>query len=358
MAAASRLSTSRNLTPLSRASWRPLFVSAAAAASLYVVAAAFEAGLIRLLQPSELELAWISDLVLAVASGVAVFLWLNLRAARTELDRREREKLSVDTQLAVAADIQRRLLPELPTGTRALTWAAALRPAGVIGGDFYDVIERGPNHWVVMVADVSGKGIPAAMALGSLRATFRALSNEAGGPGALLTMMSGSLHDQWRGAPYVTAVVLDVDLEAGSVTYSNAGHPTGLLAGPAGVTRLDSVGPPAGLLPGVRYAERATSLQAGDTCLLVTDGITEALGGDSSEALQHLLARPELRTESAQAICSRVMNLALAASGPVDVTDWHDDRTVLVFVVGADAGTRGQIGASPRPDDQPRAGAA
>jgi serine phosphatase RsbU (regulator of sigma subunit) len=161
-------------------------------------------------------------------------------------------------------------------------------------------------------------------------------------------MMSGSLHDQWGGAPYVTAVVLDVDLEAGAVTYSNAGHPTGLIAGPAGVTRLDSVGPPAGLLPSASYPERVANLRAGDTCILVTDGITDALESDTSLALGPLLRRLELRPEPAQTVCDRVMSLAVEASGPLGVEEWQDDRTVFVFVVGEDPDGTGMPGVGPQ----------
>jgi serine phosphatase RsbU (regulator of sigma subunit) len=314
-------------------SWRPFLVSAGAAFGLYVAAGTVEAGLIRVLQPSELELAWVSDVVLAAASGVAVFLWLHLRATSAELAARQREKLVVDTQLAIAADIQRRLLPELPAGTADISWAAALRPAGVIGGDFYDVVSRGPGRWFVLVADVSGKGIPAAMALGSLRATFRALSTDVAGPGTLLGQMSDALYDQWGGSPYLTAIIVEVDLDANRLTYSNAGHPDGLLAGRAGLRRLESLGPPAGLLPGIQYPEVTLAVEETETCVLVTDGVTEALGSGEGSVLASLIGQPGTRLAPPQAACDEIMGHALQSNGPAGVDEWHDDRTVLVFAL-------------------------
>jgi serine phosphatase RsbU (regulator of sigma subunit) len=83
---------------------------------------------------------------------------------RRSLEERERTQLVVDTQLSVAADIQRQLLPALPPNEHGFEWAAELRSAGTIGGDFYDFMPFDSNHLVVLVADVSGKGIPAAVA--------------------------------------------------------------------------------------------------------------------------------------------------------------------------------------------------
>jgi serine phosphatase RsbU (regulator of sigma subunit) len=195
------------------------------------------------------------------------------------------------------------------------------------------------------------------MALGSLRATFRALSTDAHGPGPLLTLMSDTLHDQWGGAPYVTAIVLEIDLEARCARYANAGHPAGLLAGRHGVRQLDSAGPPAGLLPSAWYAERTLPLEPGETCVLVTDGITEALGNDTA-AIASLVERAGKQPVPPQVTCDRVMALALAAGGPAGVEDWEDDRTVVVFTLGLEQQLSEPINAGPRPTSDHRPDAA
>src|SRR5688572_7583576 len=90
---------------------RVLFESFMAAVCAYILSAAFEAVVIRSIGPTEWELAWVSDVALAAAFGTAVYLWRHLLTIRRELEERERSQLVVDTQLSIAADIQRQLLP-------------------------------------------------------------------------------------------------------------------------------------------------------------------------------------------------------------------------------------------------------
>ena len=306
---------------------RALAEGMAAALGGYVVAAALEAAIIGWLQPTEWELAWISDLALATAFGVAVYLWRHLLATRTELAARERAAIVLQTELSLAADIQRRLLPQVPPSSNGCEWAAALRPAGQVGGDFYDFVETGPGVWSVLVADVSGKGIPAAMALGSLRSTFRALSRQRLGPAELVTQLSQTFLQDWQGTPYLTCLVARFDLPARTLVYTNAGHPPGFLFGDRRRHRLDRGGPPAGLLPDAAYEEAWMRIERGDTCVLVSDGVTEA--GVSLDRL----AVPALAAASASDICARVMAAAQPGRGPSVPLDWDDDRSVVVVAV-------------------------
>ena len=144
---------------------RALVEGVTAALIVYVIAGGSEEALIRILRPTEGELTWISDVVTAAAFGVAVYLWRYLRATRLELSERERDELVLQTQLTLAASMQRRLLPAAPPPDHGFEWAAVQIPAGRIGGDFYDFVEQSPGVWMVLTADVSGKGVPAAMAL-------------------------------------------------------------------------------------------------------------------------------------------------------------------------------------------------
>ena len=307
---------------------RALAEGMAAALGGYLLAAALEAAVIGWLQPTEWELAWISDLALATAFGVAVYLWRHLLATRIELAERERAAIVLQTELSLAADIQRRLLPQVPPSSNGCEWAADLRPAGQVGGDFYDFVETLPGVWTVLVADVSGKGIPAAMALGSLRSTFRALSRQRLGPSELVTQLSQSFLQDWQGTPYLTCLVARFDLPARTLVYTNAGHPPGLLFRDGGVQRLDRGGPPAGLLADAGYEEACLRIDRGDTCVLVSDGITEA-----GVSLESRLADAELGHAPAADICARVMAAALAGGGPSALLNWDDDRSVVVVAV-------------------------
>ena len=304
--------------------------SGAVAVAAYAVAVTLETAIIRWLQPTELELASVSDLGLAVAFGSAVYLWRRLLTTRRDLAQRERTELVLQTQLSTAAEIQRRLLPALPARDRGLDCAAAMESAGKIGGDFYDFVESAPNVWTVLVADVSGKGIPAAMALGSLRSTFRTLAHQRLTPSQIVTQLSAAFFDEWNGTPYVTCIVARFNACAGSVTYSNAGHPRGLLLQSSGARSLAVGGPPAGLFPIIGFEEEVLPMTIGDSCVLVTDGVTEALEGMPS--LDEYLASG-WRRHRATDICADVMARALQGHGPAGDFEWDDDRTVVVVTM-------------------------
>ena len=199
---------------------RALAESATAALCAYVVAVIIEAGVITWVQPTEWDLAWLSDLVLMFTLGAAVYVWRHLFGVGQALAQRERVEIELQTQLSLAAEIQQRLLPPLPAATNGFEWAAALRPAAKIGGDLYDFLETVPGTWVVLIADVWGKGIPAAMALGSLRSTFRALAGQQLAPAQILTHLSAAFQKDWQGMPYVTCIVAAFNLHAHTVVYS------------------------------------------------------------------------------------------------------------------------------------------
>jgi sigma-B regulation protein RsbU (phosphoserine phosphatase) len=294
----------------------------------FIAALIFERGLIRLLGLDLRELEWISDVVLAVAFGVATFLWLHLRRARTALTRLERARVVLDTELQIAADIQRTLLPPVPPTRDGWRFAARLEQAGHIGGDFYDFVDRG-RSLLVLLADVSGKGIPAALVMASARTLFRQLARETERPDELLTRLGRALWEEHGGTPYLTGFLGRLDLDAHSLSWVNAGHPAALVVTGAGHRALAATGPPAGLLPDARYEAQQVSISAGDTLVVVTDGVTEALeaGGRVEERLAWTIA--QRRPRGPQAVCDRVMRLAQSGRGPVGAGEWADDRTVV-----------------------------
>jgi sigma-B regulation protein RsbU (phosphoserine phosphatase) len=312
---------------------RALAWSAAAAAGAYLLAGLVEATLIRALQPNEWELAWVSDAVLAAALGIAVYLWRHLLTTRRELEERERAELTLQLQLSVAAEIQKGLLPAVPVAGHGFEWAAALKSAGKIGGDFYDFVEIAPTLRIMLVADVSGKGIPAAMALGSLRSAFRALARPNADPARIVAQLSAVLYEEWLGSLYVTCLVAAFDLAARAVTYTNAGHPPGIVAGRDGVRHLNHGGPPAGLMPDAQYDQERVSLSIGDVCLFVSDGVTEALEGEAPLERDLVASTARQGPASAAVVCHALMARAVQGHGPRGVQGWDDDRTVVVVRV-------------------------
>jgi serine phosphatase RsbU (regulator of sigma subunit) len=317
-------------------------IATVSAVLVYFLATGTEILVIERLRPTEIELTWISDAVLAAAFGLAVFLWLHLKWTRMTLSRLEREHIVLNTQLSLAAHIQRGLLPPVPPDDESLKWAARLVQAGRIGGDLYDFVRAARGSWLVLVGDVSGKGVPAALVLASIRTMFRMMTTETSDPAELVARISNRLYDDHGGAPYLTCVIVRIDLESRALTYVNAGHPAGIVLDGAGQGRdpllLASCGPPAGLFPDQKY--RATSLQVpkGAVAILVTDGITEAFdvlglaGTDPVAALLAQVPRPLLPAGICDALIERTA--AALSSG-----EWQDDRTVVAFALNTGANT-------------------
>jgi sigma-B regulation protein RsbU (phosphoserine phosphatase) len=312
---------------------RALALAAAAAVTFYAVAGLSEAVLVRVLKPTESELDWISDAVLSIALGVAMYLWLRLRATRRALTERERAQVVIQAQLSMAEAMQRRLLPPVPAPVNGFEWAAMLTPAGKIGGDFFDFLEPAPGVCLMLIADVSGKGISAAMALTLLRAAFRNIAHDTRSPAELASRMSAAFDEEWHGSPYVTGVIARIDAASRRLTYTNAGHPPGIVIRDGGDRSLGEGGPPLGLVKGAQYPEESVDLEAGDICAFVTDGITESF--DESQRPWRTVARDAVRTGvvSAETICKTIMARAQAGHGPDGVHDWTDDRTVIVLAV-------------------------
>jgi len=313
-------------------------IATAAAILVYILATGVEIVLIRWLQPTQVELAWISDAILSVALGLAVFLWLHLKWMRMTLSSLERAHIVLEAQLSLAAEIQRGLLPPVPIDEAGVHWAARLVQAGRIGGDVYDFVRLPDRTWLVLVGDVSGKGVPAALLLASIHTMFRMLTAEVVDPGALAERISQRLYEDHRGRPYLTCIILRIDLERREIAYVNAGHPAGIVVNPLDEERdrvlLASCGPPAGLFAGQTYRSVSLRVPNRAVAILVTDGITEAfdiLGLTVADPIATLLAqlpRPLAPRRLCDALIERTAN-ALASG------DWQDDRTVVAVAFGS-----------------------
>ena len=313
-------------------------IATVSAIIVYFLAAGTEILLIERLRPTELELTWISDGILALAFGSALFLWLNLKWTRLTLSHLEREHIVLETQLSLAADIQRGLLPPVPSDAEGVRWAARLEQAGRIGGDLYDFVRPDARSWLVLVGDVSGKGIPAALVLASIRTMFRMMTSDTNDPAQLVERISQRLYEDHGGMPYFTCVIVKINLDTHELAYVNAGHPSGLVLDGSDQKRtpllLESCGPPAGMFPGQKYQTTSLSLPRGAMSILVTDGITEAfdvLGVSETNPIVSLVAQTP-RPLAPTRICDVLIERTAAA---LTSGDWQDDRTVVAFAVDA-----------------------
>jgi serine phosphatase RsbU (regulator of sigma subunit) len=299
-----------------------------------VVANTIEFLFLHFISPNANDVIEISDLLLASAAGFMAYLWLDLKRAREFVHRLERDKVIVTTQLATAAEIQRRLLPSPPPSSGAIATAVRFEPAWQIGGDFYDFIRVGRHTMLIVIGDISGKGIPAAMLLAFARTVLRMGAAQTTDPAELLELLSKALYEDTHGSPYATCLVVRVDQPLGTLTYANAGHPPGLIVGASDDRLLDGGGLPAGLFPNVDYISRTLPFAKGDVAVLVTDGVTEAdRQARPIAALLSDLVRRMPSSHTPATVCEAILDQARQGEGPGGIEEWEDDRTVVVFEV-------------------------
>src|SRR5262249_7897896 len=194
----------------------------------------------------------------------------------------------------LAADIQRRILPrgapEVP-GYELLGWN---RPARQIGGDYYDLFRSEDGRIGLVVGDVSGKGMPAALMVSTLHSALHLLLDQAGFGPDLFERLNRHVLESSAANKFITLMLAELDPATGRLDYLNAGHNPALLLRhgqePA-LVELGSTGLPIGVLPGSRFQARSVTLEPGDLLCLYSDGITEAESpGDEEFGTGRLLA--------------------------------------------------------------------
>jgi sigma-B regulation protein RsbU (phosphoserine phosphatase) len=299
-----------------------------------VTAQGFELFVNRVLRPNATEITWIGDAVLAGGFAVATWLWVRLRETQIALTDLERQQIVTETQLTIAARVQTSLLPALPAPSAGISWYAAVEPAGKVGGDYYDFLPLPDGRMCVVLGDVSGKGIAAAVFLANVRATLRALARDATHPRTLLSNLSSALLADSASGLYLTCIVAIVDPGNRSMVYVNAGHPAGVLWSPRGVRGLRVGGPPAGLLRDASFEEEQLAFVDDDLVVFVSDGITEALDASGDQGVEAVAAQiGGSHRPTPQAVCERLLWAARRGAGPSGVEGWTDDRTAVAFGV-------------------------
>ena len=210
--------------------------------------------------------------------GMLLFILCLGQAVVRSAIRNQANLLSVQRELETARHIQSSLLPQRMPSVAGVDLAVRYIPMTAVAGDFYDVVQVGPSAVGVLVADVSGHGIPAALVASMVKVAFQAQAERASDPAAVLSAMNEVLCRHVEHA-YVTAVYAVIDTARRSITVTTAGHPPPLLQRRGGSTeRIDNApGMILGFLPGAEYTNTCIEgLADGDRLLLYTDGVSEA----------------------------------------------------------------------------------
>jgi sigma-B regulation protein RsbU (phosphoserine phosphatase) len=256
----------------------------------------------------------------------------------TERKRMERSLQEREAQLLAARRIQERLLPQRPPQVRPFEIAGTSRPADFVGGDYFDYFPLPDGSVGIVIADVTGHGLPAALLASSIRTLLRSLANHHREITEIFALANSVLLDETEEDLFVTALLGRLDCQTRSFAYASAGHPTAYLLDAAGEVKacLESTGPPLAVLGQVDFPIGGRfTLQPGDVLLLVTDGVVEARSTDGEPfGTQRMLEVVRRRRHSAAG--EIVAALSEEVCTFVQPGQLADDVTAVVIKAGSD----------------------
>jgi serine phosphatase RsbU (regulator of sigma subunit)/putative methionine-R-sulfoxide reductase with GAF domain len=266
------------------------------------------------------------EIVTSIAQQVA----LSVQSERLQREMVARERL--EHEIHLARQIQRTFLPErlpeFPAWDLAATWMTARE----VGGDFYDLIELPGGRLGMLIADVSDKGIPAALFMALTRTLVRAVVFETPSPAEVMRRVNALIIPDNQQGMFVTAVYGVLSLQSGEFAFANAGHnpPAWLRRRSGEVETLRRTGPALGIIQDLEMEERTISIGPGDLLLLYTDGLTEAFspGGEvfGEDRLLEILRSRE--HASAREALETLEESVRRFSGPISLAD---DLTMLAI---------------------------
>lgn len=272
------------------------------------------------------------DLGFVEPVGMVFLLGTFLYVSASRSLRQETNLIAIRNELEIARQIQSGLLPRLDNAIAGVEIHARYSPAGSVAGDFYDVLSDGEGVGV-LIADVSGHGVPAALSASMLKVALKAEAEQMEEPAKVLTGLNktlcGTLRDQ-----FITAAYVFVDTGRHELRYAGAGHPPLLLWCSASkrVKCVEENGLFLGPFSGAEYSALTLPFEPGDRCLLYTDGLVEAenrKGEDFGAArLSDFLARNA--RVAADSACSALLDEVTAWCGG-DLENQQDDITFVVF---------------------------
>ena len=242
------------------------------------------------------------------------------------------EKERIEKEIEIAGAIQRRLLPkELPT-LSAYEIDAMARPSKMVGGDYYDIIKLPGDRYAFIVADVSGKGVPAALLVSTLHASLHAYIEGALNLAELAGKLNLVVYNNTEPERFITVFLGMLDVPQGTFSYVNAGHNFPFIFKPLQklVIPLTSGGLPLGMFDFAEFQQETVTLEQKDTMVLYTDGVTEAMDKSFKEYGEDRLLRTIERTGDKPA---SILKDAIVSDVDkfVDGEPQSDDLTVMVL---------------------------
>ena len=249
-----------------------------------------------------------------------------IETARLHKDAIEKER--IERELEVAAAIQRQILPrDLPV-VAGLEIAAKNVPTRQVGGDYFDFFPLSGGRLAFLVADVSGKGVPAALLVSTVHAAVHLQIDDARTVAELIGRIDRHLQKYAATRKFLTCFFGLLEPDSGTLRYVSAGHNPALLRRASGaVEQIKATGVPIGMFPNASWREETVAMERGDLLCVYSDGITEALDAADEEFGLDRLSRL-MSADPTGAICQRVFDAVAAFAGDVPQ---YDDQTLLLL---------------------------
>jgi serine phosphatase RsbU (regulator of sigma subunit) len=253
-----------------------------------------------------------------------------IEAQRRVMAEKQETERRVAQELEIAKQVQARLFPQKLPSLRTLDYAGVCLQARPVGGDYYDFLDLGHDRLGLVIGDISGKGIAAALLMANLQANLRSQCATAlDQPQRFLQSVNQLFYENTADSVYATLFFAEYDDRAGWLRYTNCGHLSGLLFRSDGtLERLESTSTVLGLFEEWEYSLGERQLRSGDTLALYTDGVTEAWNDAGEEFGEHRLIEVLRRSPdlSSQALVASVVDEVRHFSAH----EQHDDITLIV----------------------------
>jgi sigma-B regulation protein RsbU (phosphoserine phosphatase) len=271
-----------------------------------------------------------------IALGFSSFLIVGFLVTRIARQREglaaevRRQRDEYENDLTLASQVQRQVLSKPPL-MPGIELAAAMQPARLLGGDYYDFFHVSDEIVDVVIADVSGKGAAASLLMPSLAVALRLRAGELSGPAAILKDLDGVLQQVTNTATFVTMFYARFNPSRHTLEYACGGHNPPLLLRPktGEALLLEGAGPVMGILPDAQFTNTLVPLEPGDIIILYTDGVTEQENKSKEEFSLDRLKALVLSKETEPA-ATMVADIGDAVSNFAGTTPQSDDLTVVV----------------------------
>jgi len=266
---------------------------------------------------------------IAALEDISVHAALALENARLHHESKERQRL--ERELALAKEIQRRLLPDAPPKVEGFDFAVRHQSSLHVGGDYYDFIEIDPMTQLFVVADVEGKGASSALIMSNLQATLHAVANHVHSIEGIVFHLNQGIQLSTRGQKYMTLFLGLIDVRRRALHYINAGHvPPVVVRADGSSLPLEEGGMVLGMFESVPYAEGIVELRSGDTLFIYSDGVTETFNPEGEEYGEERLMAAVKRCRGSDAATIQKTILSDLDSFAQGIKA-GDDRTIIVL---------------------------